>query len=138
MDHKNIFEEASKAAAESTFKIIKAEEVINKQKAELDEANRKIALYRSEHPGKEFQNLINAIEGPFAEKFMKIMNNLPDKEFIRYYLKTLEFVKPKISRKENDEGLSDQDNTIHVNIMRVGSDGTISTITLEEDEKRDV
>lgn len=123
-NEKSIFEQASEEAS------IKSIEENNIKEKSLSEQNKEIAMYVSENPGKEFQKLQEAIEGPFAEKFMKIMNNLNDRDFMRYYLKTLEYFKPKVTRVEPAGGGTEEDRVIQVNIMQVNKDGEIQTLTI--------
>lgn len=51
-----------------------------------------------------------------AQRFNEVLKRLPDREFVRVYLKTMEFFKPKVIRESND---NKKDNklivTVHVN-----------------------
>lgn len=64
---------------------------------------------------KTWKDLKEAIDNEHAERFNKVLNELPDREFVRVYLKSLEFFKPKIIRQEGGKGQI-KDNTINIQI----------------------
>jgi hypothetical protein len=66
---------------------------------------------------KTFEDLKIAMDEEHAERFNKILSILPDREFVRVYLKTLEFFKPKVIRQMGDQERGD-DTTINVIIKR--------------------
>lgn len=55
------------------------------------------------------------MEGPFAERFLKAMNELSDREFIRVYGKMIEYFKPKIVRVEGTKE-KEADNVLRIEI----------------------
>lgn len=122
----DLFKEAAEIASEDLVK----DDVSKEEK--LAENNKKLAMYISENPGEEFSKLKEAIEGPFAEKFMNIMNTLPDREFMRYYLKSLEYFKPKVTRVEPIGGGLKEDNVINVNVLIKNEKGEMVTMSLNE------
>jgi hypothetical protein len=127
---KSVFEEAAEEALKKNL-----EQDENNESKELEIRNKAMAMYISENPGKEFQKLKEAIEGPFAEKFMNIMNTLPDRDFMRYYLKALEYFKPKVTRVEPNSGGDEEDRVIQVNIMQVNKDGEITTLSVNSKQE---
>ncbi len=64
-----------------------------------------------------WDDLQNAMIGEHAKKFNEILTKLPDREFVRVYLKTLEFFMPKVTRREGEAGRA-RDMTINVQINR--------------------
>ncbi len=55
------------------------------------------------------------MEGDFSERFIVEMDALPAREFVRVYMKMLEYFKPKIVRVEKDE-VEEDDNIIRIEI----------------------
>jgi hypothetical protein len=53
-----------------------------------------------ENQRSSWNKLKENLNGAYTEKAMRIMDSLPDREFIKVYLKLLEYVNPKIVRKE--------------------------------------
>jgi hypothetical protein len=64
---------------------------------------------------KTWKELKVAIDNEHAERFNNILVHLPDREFVRIYLKTLEFVKPKIIRQSGVQAVP-TDTTINIQI----------------------
>ena len=55
---------------------------------------------RVEEGETQWDLLKKMIDGSMTERFIKVMNEMPDKDFARTYLKLLEHFKPKITRAE--------------------------------------
>mgnify|MGYP000896806737 FL=1 len=55
------------------------------------------------------------IDGQLTEKFTTELIALPPREYIRVYLKLIEFFKPKITRQISD-GNNEVDNEIHIHV----------------------
>lgn len=65
---------------------------------------------------KNWSELKIAIDNEHAKRFNDILNNLPDREFTRTYLKALEFFKPKVIRQAGGRGeVVDQTINIQIN-----------------------
>ena len=64
-----------------------------------------------------FAQLKKAVDLEHAERFNNILHTLPDREFVRVYLKTLEFFKPKVIRQIGD-GSTKKDTNITITIKR--------------------
>jgi len=82
-----------------------------------------------------------AMEGRFTKKFLDIMDNLPPGEFMRTYLKYIEYFKPKVVRipVSDDDSV---DTTININILSINAAGETKTIDISEineydEEKKD-
>ena len=64
---------------------------------------------------KNWKELKIAIDTEHAERFNRILHELPDREFARVYLKSLEFFKPKVIRQAGGE-IKQTDQTINIQI----------------------
>lgn len=60
-----------------------------------------------------------ALKGGHAERFNDLLQKLPPREFIRTYLKVLEFVQPKVTRQIADPS-DKEDNTLVIHVKRSG------------------
>ena len=69
----------------------------------------------------EWNTLKHNLQTKHAAKFDRILSTLPDRDFIRVYLKALEFVKPKITRVEND-GPKEEEKSMNILIVKSGND----------------
>ena len=67
------------------------------------------------------ETLKHNLQTKHAAKFDRILSTLPDRDFIRVYLKALEFVKPKITRVEND-GPKEEEKSMNILIVKSGND----------------
>ena len=75
------------------------------------------------------------MEGPFAERFLKAMEAMSDKEFVRVYGKMIEYFKPKVVRIEGTKE-KQEDNVLRIEIYnstKPAIDEGIIDITPEED-----
>jgi len=94
MDGEALKDLLKQAASEAVPKDKTEEEVYNEGQMEK-------ALQIVE-AGKDGWNVISAkMEGDFAERFLKEMEGLSGREFVRTYMKMLEYFRPKIVRVEN-------------------------------------
>jgi len=64
---------------------------------------------------KTWEEMRSAMDNEHAEKFNKILTQLPDREFMRIYLKAMEFFKPKVIRTAGERG-EKVDKTINIQI----------------------
>ena len=82
----------------------------------ITDANINLSLNNStEEKKQQWEKLKDLMDGDFTEKFIEQMNLLPSREFIRVYLKMLEFFKPKITREVGiREEVGEKDIHIHV------------------------
>ena len=81
---------------------------------------------------KTFKDIEHYLLNKGAARFLKVLQGCPDKDYLKYYPKMLEYFKPKISRVEPDEGEDSSITNIQVNIMTINSDGEITKINLED------
>lgn len=63
----------------------------------------------------KWERVKEAMEGEFADRFLKEMRDLPGRDFIRIYSKMLEYVKPKIVRVEGEKE-KETENVIRIEI----------------------
>ena len=104
----DVFEEAAKQVISTKRSIMLSEETITDTNLTLP-TNKKVR--------KTWGELKIAIDSEHAKRFNDILNNLPDREFARVYLKSLEFFKPKVVRQIGDAPTK-EDTTINIQINR--------------------
>ena len=104
----DIFEKAAMQTISQKRSILLTEETITDTNLTLP-TNKKIR--------KTWKELKVAIDHEHAKRFNDILNNLPDREFARVYLKSLEFFKPKIIRQGGEKPL-ETDTLIEVKINK--------------------
>lgn len=129
MDSQDIFKQAAK---QSTQKLS------DKQKKEIEvvkeEKQKQIAEERTETDfDATWQKVENAMTGPLAERFLNCMQELPDRDFVRTYLKTLEYFKPKIIREEKEKK-KEEDLTINVTIVEKSEDGNFTELNFNKEK----
>jgi hypothetical protein len=112
---KKIFEEAAKEALsekEAEFVV----PVVENTEAEIEEARqRALALELTEAGVNQWSVLSKRLTGDYAERFMREIDALPGREFIKVYMKMLEYVKPKVVRRTQEEQ-EEEDDVIQVEI----------------------
>lgn len=95
-------------------------EVVN----EINETNKPVVFVKevninqqniSNPNAKNWNELKKAMDNEHAERFNNILHALPDREFVRVYLKAMEFFKPKVVRTKADRPAED-DRTINIQI----------------------
>jgi len=124
-DKEDIFEQAANQFINSSLND-------NKMKIVKKDEQLKIAEERTEVPvDAAWKRVEKAINGKFADRFIEVMDNLPDKDFMRIYLKALEFFKPKVVRQEAI-GAEDTEVKINVQLMGVNEEGNIVELKLNE------
>ena len=104
-DVNDIFAEAAQQSINIETLIIKDDKVTNKN----------VNLPTTKKVRKNWAELKTAIDNEHAKRFNDILNNLPDREFARVYLKSLEFFKPKVIRQAGARG-EVVDRTINIQI----------------------
>lgn len=68
----------------------------------------------TEVPPGQWKILKESIDGKHAKRFNDILDTLPDREFVRVYLKAIEYFKPKVVRAAG--GIRDE-KPIQINIQ---------------------
>lgn len=128
-EEENLFDEAAKIAAESSIgtPYEKTDLVVPEEKSQLD-----LAIDKVEEGDGEWKKIEKAMLGRHAKKFNRIMDEAPDKDFMRYYLKSLEFFKPKVVRAEPKRE-ENEDNTVKIILTQKDSDGNIIELELNKD-----
>jgi len=104
----DIFQEASKSPVKKTIITLDDADVIT-------ESN--ILVKYDKTTRKTFNELKTAVDNEHAERFNDLLHSLPDREFVRVYLKVLEFFKPKVIRQLGD-GDPTKDTDITITIKR--------------------
>lgn len=72
------------------------------------------------------------MNGEYADRFIKEMDALPGREFIRVYTKMIEYFRPKIVRVEG-KPIEEQDNVIRIEIHNLNQ--SEETIDVEHKEE---
>jgi hypothetical protein len=111
----DIFMEAAKQTINRTITI---------KEENITEHN--IGLPTTKKSRKHWDGLKKEIEEGHADRFNKILEELPDREFVRVYLKALEFFKPKIVRQTGGKK-EEPDTTINVQINYGSNDKKINS-----------
>lgn len=112
MSKDDLFKEAAKEAAKQALNLN-----IEPKKEELTTVEQKALDLTEQNTTSAWARLKDKVNGAYADKAMDIIDTLPDREFIKVYLKLLEYVNPKITRKEII-GNNDNDNEIKVLIVQ--------------------
>lgn len=77
----------------------------------------------------EWLKLSRDMNGKHAKKFNRILSTLNDRDFIRAYMKSLEYFRPKIVRQDI-KPVETVDNTININIVQVNKEGEVNVIKI--------
>jgi len=115
---KDIFEQAASIVLKKEIQTIEL-----KPETEKNE----IVVPKKEADVKTWSQLTKAINTNHAQRFNQILEKLPDREFVRVYLKGLEFFKPKIIRQTGQKP-NTGDNTINIQINYGKEENTIDDI----------
>lgn len=83
-----------------------------------------------------WERLKEDMENGHAERFNNILKRLPDKDFTRIYLKSLEFVKPKLIREKRKRDEEETDSTINIVIKK--SNRTIDLTNIEDIDHEEI
>jgi hypothetical protein len=103
-DLNDVFKEAAKMVSNKTIKK-EINDVVNK-KEQIQQAM-DLTVENAETSWSKLKGKVNA---EYADKAMTIMEELPDREYLRMYFKMLEYVNPKVVRKEVLEAEDDDMN----------------------------
>ena len=113
--NKDIFEEAASIVLKKEIQTIELKS---------EKQNNEIVVPKKEANVKTWSELTKAINTNHAQRFNEILEKLPDREFVRVYLKGLEFFKPKIIRQTGQKA-NTGDNTINIQINYGKEENTI-------------
>lgn len=114
-EDKKIFEEAAKDAEIENEKE-STSLVVDKTSEELEiERQKALALELTEAGVNKWSVFSKRMTDDYAERFMREIDQLPGREFIKVYMKMLEYVKPKVVRVTQEEQ-EEEDNTIQVEV----------------------
>ena len=65
---------------------------------------------------KAWDTLKEDLDGKHAKRFNDVLSKLPDREFIRVYLKALDFAKPKVVREKGGIKTGGDTNVLNINV----------------------
>lgn len=77
------------------------------------------------------------VEGSLTERFIQVLQGMPDRDFARNYLKLLEYYKPKITRTEGGTD-EDKDITVNVQMVIMNEKGEQEVVTIEELKQKQI
>ena len=118
-----------KARQESIKNLIKREEVIVSEEKK-DEIKTAVSE-RLEEGETQWDLLKKMIDGSLTEKFIRIMLEMNDRDFVRSYLKLLEYAKPKMTRIEGGNGETN-DLTVNIQTLVVNENGEKVYVPINE------
>lgn len=127
----NLFHEA---AMDSSFNSFTINEKDNKKEESLiaSEAEIRIEIERRLKEGeKDWDVLRRLMEGGFTDRFIRALNGMGDKDFVRNYLKLLEHFKPKLVRASLGE-TDKPDTVINIQTVIMNDDGTKEIIDITD------
>jgi hypothetical protein len=91
------------------------------------------ALEIVEEGKSKWEIIASKMEGDFAERFAQEMEALSGREFVRTYIKMLEYFHPKVVRVES-KIIEKEDNVLKIEIMNSKPE---ETIDIEHEEPKD-
>lgn len=124
-NEKEIFEEALADSLQAQLKAVAETAGLEK------ETLLPIIKERLEEGETQWDLLRRMIDGSMTERFLRAIDGMSDKEFVRNYLKLLEHFKPKITRTEPGED-DKRDNTINVQIVMLDEKGEQKILDITE------
>lgn len=130
-----LFEDAAKEQLEKSKKIkeiVIEDEIVENNKNELLEQAKFITAPIED----QWSKLESDLKGKHMKRFNEALGSLPDREFVRVYLKLMEYVKPKLVRDKKIEG-GENNNYININIVTGGTDEETKIIDITEINNHD-
>lgn len=125
-EKKELFEQAQKASMQK---------LVERQKEVVSTSQKdKVAIAvkeRLEEGETQWDLMKKMLEGSLTEKFINIMHEMNDAQFVRTYLKLLEYVKPKITRVEGS-GEAENDITVNIQTLIVNEKGEKEVIPMNQ------
>lgn len=118
MSKDDIFKQAAEHTAKAALNIKTASESeAEVETVEVKSIEEKALEATEQNTTSSWNKVKEAVNGRFADRLLKIMDDLPDREFVKVHLKLMEYVNPKITRKEII-GDNNNDNEIKVLIVQ--------------------
>lgn len=132
-DKKELFEEARQESIKAVIMNTKEDET--GMTADQKETTLTIIKERLEEGETQWDLLKKMIDGSLTEKFIGIIGDMPDRDFVRNYLKLLEHFKPKLIRGEDDNAVK-EDTVIHIQAVILNQAGEHETIELNQYQQK--
>lgn len=131
---KDVFEDAAKDHIKKATKLIEDEAVeLYETEEVLDQSIETATTLTINNVGIHWSKLKEDLEGVHAERFNKELTALSGREFVRLYLKALEFSKPKVTRVEAK--VSDAEIPImRITIMKRDNKGKTTEIDITKED----
>mgnify|MGYP001587147335 CR=1 FL=1 len=89
---------------------------------------------QEEYTSKEWEKLVKNLKGKHAERMDKLLEDLPDKQFRIVYPKMLEYMMPKLQRKELVRGI-DQERVLRIEVINHADQLEQPTIDITHEEE---
>lgn len=127
----DVFEEARKDSIKNLInKTSEIKDVESKEKLIT------IIKERLETGETQWDLLKRMLDGSMTERFLLAMEKMSDREFVRNYLKLLEYSKPKVTRIEGGSG-EVNDLTVNIQTMIINEKGEKEFIPINEFETKE-
>lgn len=131
--NKAIFEQAAKDSLANPIPVKEEKPVKSKEEmlAELQDVV-------EEASDANWNRLARKMDGEFADRMIKEMGdpNMSGANFIKNYLKLLEYFRPKITRVEKEEK-EDEDRVLRIEVVNSQNDLIDNTIDIKHEEHED-
>lgn len=125
-EKKELFEQAQKASMQK---------LVERQKEVVSTSQKdKVAIAvkeRLEEGETQWDLMKKMLEGSLTEKFINVMHEMNDAQFVRTYLKLLEYIKPKITRVEGG-GEAENDITVNIQTLIVNEKGEKEVVPMNQ------
>lgn len=132
-----LFEEARNESLNDAVKQKMQEKISNLPAETKNDLLEKIKE-RVEEGETQWDLLKKMIDGSMTQRFIRVMNEMPDKDFARTYLKLLEHFKPKITRAEMGD-VEEPDNKITIETVIINqSTGEKQIINIEDIDHEEI
>lgn len=122
----SLFEEAQK---ESMQKLLARKDKVENQ--DIKDKISKAVKERIESGETQWDLLKRMLDGSMTERFINAMDAMNDAQFVKTYLKLLEYSKPKVTRVEGGDG-EVKDLTVNIQTMIINDKGEKEFIGVNE------
>jgi len=87
-----------------------------------------------EYTSPEWDDLVKDLKGKHAQRMNDLLVDLPDKQFRIVYPKMLEYMMPKLQRKELVRNLDDENKVLRIEVITMASQLIEETIDVKHRE----
>ncbi len=126
----DIFKKAAEDSLKNGLSKVEEEQILEQAEIATQEA---LALAQTSE-GDKWDNLTKYINNDGADRLLKELQSMPSKDYVRNYLKLLEYFKPKLVRSDINPD-DDIDRTITVELVQQLPSGEKRIMTVNKTEK---